>query len=402
MSPYRDSGKEGQAKLALLFFGVSIAIVVAGLYLNASQSGSSSADPLGSSQSLLLFLSLTGLNIITYLVWPSRWNIYAHTQLAFSIIAYAIPIFFLHILNQLPPQYLGRYFEFVTVGFLVAAVGTLFGGSVGRLWNPERLAIRAAFDRPEVVAKVVDRLYSVTWASVIGIVASFLIMGFAPALTADPQEAKFFRGPYAAAYAPVAPVYRAATTLLSLLFPVLVILAWEYRRSIRWKVALLGGFGVLVLGLQRQPTFIGFLLALGVIIALKKKYLLLYFGILIAAYFVGASLYYILGYVGFSAFAANNASGGSFLAQVASGSPDVSDQVHFLLAWFSRPEYTHGLTFVGGLIPGNFRWNAGVWSLQVLNPGQAIKNIASGGLRLPAPIWGFVSFGWPGLIGVYF
>jgi hypothetical protein len=158
----------------------------------------------------------------------------------------------------------------------------------------------------------------------------------------------------------------------------------------------------MLLGLQRQPAFDGLVLAIGIAFAVKGRSMLPYFLILIGAYIAGTTIYYILGDLGLRNFVAGSSSGHSFLAQVASGAPDVSDQVGFLHAWLAHPQYTEGRTFVGGLLPGNYKWNPSVWSVQILTPGVNISAIDSGGLRLPAPLWGYVSFGWPGAIGVSF
>jgi hypothetical protein len=52
---------------------------------------------------------------------------------------------------------------------------------------------------------------------------------------------------------------------------------------------------------------------------------------------------------------------------------------------------------VGGLVPSHYEWNPAVYTLRVTNPGADINTLISGGLRLSAPIWGYVSFKWFGV-----
>lgn len=343
----------------------------------------------------LLCISLVGLSIVSYVVWPNRWNVVAHTQLAFSLIAYVIPIYLLHSLDQLSSEALDIYYQVVTVGFVMCLLGTALGAWLALSVNIGKLTRRVDFLASDVQAVISRRVFVITLMSIAGVLISFAVMGFVPAFAADPMTAKFFRGVYAAAYAPVAPIYRAATSAIALLLPLIVLYAWKKRTPL-WLCAAAGSLLVMLLGLLREPAVSGLLLAVGIAFAIRGKGMLLYLLLLVGAYFVGGGLYYLLATWGVGNFGTVGQS--SLLQQVAAGAPDISDHLHFLRSWLLRPEYTHGLTFVGGLIPGNFEWNPSVWSLHVVNPGASIGDIASGGLRLPAPIWGLVSFGWSGVV----
>jgi len=83
---------------------------------------------------------------------------------------------------------------------------------------------------------------------------------------------------------------------------------------------------------------------------------------------------------------------------IALGAPDVLDHLTFLKSFNNTPLYTYGRTFYGGLIPGHYKWNPAVWSLMVSNPDGDLNEITSGGLRLPLPLWGYVSFSWTGVV----
>jgi hypothetical protein len=349
----------------------------------------------------ILCVSLVGLNVLSYLVWFNRWNVVAHTSLVFSVVAYVIPIFANDALTNLSSPALDLLYKVVTVGFLSAIFGTLIGAVLA---GPARPAA-AVVDRWEpstfAGAVVQRRTARLVFLCTIGVLVSFVAMGFVPALTPDPLVAKFFRGEYADAYRPVAPLYRFSTTVLTLLLPLAALHAWR-KRTLGAVLLLTGAVGVMFLGLLREPAVSGVLLFIGVLLASSGRHLPTYFALLTGAYFAGAALYSLLAALGFGGFTAAQAAGGGLFAQVAAGAPDLRDQLTFLSSWLTWPEYTHGKTFVGGLVPGNYQWNPSVWSLQIVNPGVNIASISSGGLRLPAPVWGLVSFGWPGVIAVSF
>jgi hypothetical protein len=177
--------------------------------------------------------------------------------------------------------------------------------------------------------------------------------------------------------------------------------AWK-RRSGTWTFTLVACLLALFVGLQRAPAVTGLLLFVGILWVRKAGGLAAYLMLLIAVYFAGGALYTILSLLGVGSFAGSSTHQG-WLATAAAGAPDIKDQVSFLRAWLAyNPPLTHGLTFVGGLVPGNYHWNSAVWSLSVANHSSDISSIASGGLRLPPPLWGLVSFGWAGVIGVSF
>ncbi|MBO0981001.1 hypothetical protein [Microbacterium sp. SD291] len=350
---------------------------------------------------LVLLISLVVFNSITYIVWMNRWNIVAHVALAFSMIAYVIPIVFLHQLDDLSSQALDLYYQVMAAGLLFAVLGVLVGAMLSKLLDTDRLKERTDFESPVIQATVRRRVMLLGALGVAGVFLAFGLMGFIPAFTADPLVAKFFRGQYAAAYAPVAPLYRGATSVLSVLLPLLFLYAVSLRKG-RAAVIAVSAVTALLLGLIRDPAASGVLLLIGVYVAVRRKPWVLYFAILVGTYFVGGALYYFLTLFGVEGYGIVAAGGNDLLAQVAAGAPDIKDQIAFLNAWLRAPQYTYGATWIGGLFPGNNPWNPSVWSLRIVNPTQDIATIASGGLRLPPPIWGLVSFGWPGVVFVSF
>ncbi|GAA2168187.1 hypothetical protein FHX52_1938 [Humibacillus xanthopallidus] len=382
-----------------LFTVASVLVASIGVVLVSNALSSPDVDTV--IKPALLCVSLVGLNVVTYAVWFNRWNVIAHTQLVFSVVAYVIPIYYLNTLDLLGGPALDLYYRVVSLGFLCCLVGTFVGALLA---SPARSALiqsRHDFEGPAATI-MRRRTYTLLILSIVGILVSFAVMRFIPAASPDPLSAKFFRGAYADAYRPVAPLYRFSTTVITLLLPMAALYAWT-RRTFGAVFMLVAAAGVMILGLLREPAFSGILLFIGVLMAWQGSRLPRYFALLIGAYFAGAALYSMLGALGVPGYTGGGiVSGGDIFAQAASGAPDLRDQVGFLNRWSMRPEYTDGKTFFGGLIPGNYPWNPSVWSLHVVNPSQSIESINSGGLRLPAPLWGLVSFGWPGVVIVSF
>lgn len=348
----------------------------------------------------LLCLSLLGFSVISYVVWPSRWNVLAHLQLAFGVVAYIIPVLFLGGGRVVPDDVLGLYTAIMFVGFACATLGAVLGAWVAGGAASRPIIARLAIPRDRTERTIPSRVQTIGWLACLGVVVAFAVMGFIPALAADPFAAKFFRGSYAESYAPVAPLYRAATSALTVLLPLLAMYA-VWRRKPLWIALFLGTLAILLLTLQREPAASGILLFIGIVVALWRRGMFVYFLGLVAIYFAGSASYFVLAAMGVGNFVAGiQITPVGFLENVAAGAPDLADQFVFLQAWLANPVYANGLTFIGGLVPGNFEWNPAVWSLAVTNPGADVTEINSGGFRLPGPLWGFVNFGWTGVVGV--
>ena len=346
----------------------------------------------------LLSACLLAFSLITYVAWPSRWNIVAHSQLAFGIAAYILPLVILDMFTETSDGVLGFYLGVMAVGSAVAVVGAVLGSKLSRAAPPtRRIADRIAAFAPRWIPR---RVAVLAVLSVLALGLSFAVMGFIPAFAADPFDAKFFRNEYAAPYAAVAPLYRATTTALMLLLPLLAMYAW-WRRRLGWVLLFVLSLAALLVTLQREPALIGILLFVGVLIAMRGRWMVLYVAGLVAIYFAGSASYFVLAALGIGNYGSSiELSPGDFLESVAAGAPDVADQFGFIQAWLSNPVYAGGRTFFGGLIPGGYEWNPSVWSLAVTHPGVDVSTISSGGLRLPGPLWGYVNLGWTGVVAV--
>ena len=351
---------------------------------------------------ILVASSMVLSSTVTYLAWPSRWNIIAHGQLVFAVIAYVVPLAGIGVQSAFSQDAVGLYYKVAIAGAVATMVGALAGLPLGR--RPIRIKnswFRNVIDDGELNRSRRKRVAVATCCALFGMALCFLLLGFIPALAADPFSAKFFKGTYATAYASIAPLYRTTTTVITLVIPLVAAYFWQ-RRNALWGILLLLCLLVMALTLQRGPAVTGILVFLGVLAAAKRYRMGPYFIALIAVYLTGSAVYSLLGALGVTAYAASATSSLTFWENVAAGAPDVVDQFSFVEAWLASPEFTHGLTFVGGLVPGNFHWNPAVWGLSITNPGADISDIASGGYRLPPALWGYVSFGSAGVLGVGF
>lgn len=326
----------------------------------------------------------------TYIVWPSRWNIPAHMALAFFVIAQAIPVALLGALDSQSEAVLVDLLKIHMGGALFFVFGILFGASlVGR----ERVLRRwSALTHIGDSVQVTRRSGFVLCAALLALSLAIAIMGFVPMFAEDPLAAKFFRGVYSDLYQPVAPLYRAGTTLITLLIPAAAAYAVASRR-LSWFVALASSVTLMVVTLQRGPAFSGILLFVGVLM-IARRHVGAYLTLLIGSYVVGTLFYFVLGVLGVESFEGTQLAEGSLLSTIAATAPDLQDEFWFYGRWVAANEpLTLGRTFVGGLVPSNFEWNPSVWTLTLGNPSIDVRTLTSGGLRLPLPMWGKVSFG---------
>lgn len=381
---------------------IAAGILCMGLLLTLIDLAIRIADPNGFHghevlQKFLVVASLTVIATLSYVSWPSRWNVLAHAQLAFCIVAVWLPLFSLNVEGNFSIAVYNEYSRVIIIGAAACLIGALAGKSLAEQKidraSKSTVPIPAFIDRglTEIENRSKRRVILTTVFAAVLLCLCFGIMGFIPALAENPMAAKFFKGIYAEPYSKVSIPYRISTTILALLVGVVMAYAWIDRR-ISLLLLVIGSVALMLLTLQRGPAAASILTFVGLIAAarLGKIRMGLYFLALLLIYAGGSALYWILGLFGLSNLSQSD---GGLVKQVAAGAPDISDHLTFMSAWLDNPQTTLGRTFLGGLVPGNFEWNPGVWTLIVSSPSADITNISSGGFRLPVPIWGLVSFG---------
>lgn len=339
------------------------------------------------------------LSLGTYLVWPSRYNVLAHLSVGFFPVAYVIPVAVVGVHREFPAEIVEFYAGLVALGGASYVAGLIAGAALPTLVRVRIPYAFVALPPPWFEARTVKLLKWFAWSALLGIAVSYAVMGFVPAFAESPLVAKFFRGEYQEPYRRVAVPFRLSYFTLVTLIPVLLAAWYVTRRRSMLVYAVLAALAI-SLTLTRGAVLGGALTFLGLLVAARYGRLAFsaYIAFLVVIYSLGSAVFYLI------YLALDMQVGGVYETEtiwhvIGSGAPDVQDQLLFLQAYVDQGQpWTYGKTFVGGLVPGNFRWNPSVWSLEVVNPKSAVAEVGSGGLRLPAPIMGYTAFGWTGAI----
>ena len=346
-------------------------------------------------QGLLIFFCSSIFLCGTYLVWPSRYNVMAHLNLGFIFIAYFIPAIILKDQNDFQNHIIDLYVNIIALGALFFAAG-LFSGFLLKpihfsnfsftLLNPEDYKSRLI---------AITRFFMIT--GIIGITSGYLLMGFVPAFAADPVAAKFFRGPYQVSFF-VSTVYLSSYFILTTITPIAIVIWYVDKKKNIFLLGAIIAICLMAVSLSRGPAFSGLVLALAIILSFRnRRSFLLLIIILFSVYLLSSVFYFVIGVRDFTETSNGFKGDHVFWRIVSAGTIDIQDQLNFLTFFDKNPLWTYGRTIFGGLIPGHFEWNPAVYTLKVTNPGENINSLISGGLRLSAPMWGYVSFKWIGV-----
>lgn len=344
---------------------------------------------------ILLFLALTALSIGPLIIWPSRFNIPMLLNIGPVFVAYFVPLVILGD-NDL---YKGEAFELFATITIWGAVCYMAGLIIGFLLPLTETKFSFTTVNDEVYESRFVKLTQIFLViGISGMILSFLIMGFVPAFAADPLNAKFFRGAYEVPYMRAAVLFRTSNLILINSLGFGFVLLFLKRNLINLTLITAASL-VLLSTLNRGISAFALLTVLGLIFAYKGRlYTYLYLFINSLTVILGSISYYLIGLIfGIDQFTSLY-SEDSVWTLIASGSPDISDQIQFIQSFSISSEFTYGKTFLGGLVPGHYKWNPSVWALYIVSPNTDLEEITSGGLRLSVPLWGYTSFSWPGVI----
>jgi hypothetical protein len=357
---------------------------------------------------ILICFSLCVFTLGTYFIWFDRKNIFNHLGIGLCFVAYIIPLCVLDLTDFTNKNVIDLYAQINFVGAITFILGLLLGARWKKITIVDSVmkfsTARNGINYPKFGSSVIRASKVIYSGCLIVMALCFLYMGFLPMFAADPYSAKQFKGVYNVRYHDVALFYRTAKQLIQLLMPFLLI-SYLQKKNLNILILIILGVGLIAVSLSRSEAVTGLILICSIIISLKysKKVFIGYLFFLIFIYSLGSSFWVLAsiyfpkgGYV-------NEIDNLSVGYAIASGAPDIPDQLNFLDAFVrNHIDYTYGLTFVGGIIPFNFKWNPAVWTLLVSNDTNDISEIASGGLRLPVSLWGYVSYGWIGVLLIPF
>ncbi|GAB2700880.1 hypothetical protein GCM10027037_27300 [Mucilaginibacter koreensis] len=340
-------------------------------------------------ESFLICSTLLVLTLGGYILWPSRYNALQHLSVGGAFVSIVVPTMILYIQDYYPADIVHLYTQILVLGTVAFLAGMFLGYILG-----QGLTTRFSFDVMGVEAyekRVTNITTNMMMAGVIGLIISYAVMGFIPMFAEDPISAKLFRGQYQAPYSRVASLYRASFFILSTIMPIACIIWYRFRHKML-LLYIVSALVLMAMSLARSGAFTGVMIAFAIIMSFKSRWHFAILMVVLIGVFVLSSFFYYL--VGIREYTGEK----NIWQIITAGTPDVPDQLDFLSFFEESPQWTYGRTMYGGLIPGHYKWNPAVFTLVTVNPGKDINDIGSGGLRLPLPMWGYVSFEWVGVI----
>lgn len=338
-----------------------------------------------------IILALLVLTCGPILVWRRRDNVLGYIQVGTFVSSMLVPILGTSVLADFDASIVELGAAVLVLGAVAYLVGLAAGAQIGnRSPNKVPLTFGQVSGSSRTSALVLGRTRMLAAAAVILLVGSFALLGYVPFFSADRQSAKYGVGVYQSSFARGSAFYRLALALSGAVFPVVLAVLARRRRTIDVVLASAIGIGLL-LSLSRNTAFAGPLL-FGIAWAVTHRFRPAIVAAAVSLAFLGGALANELLYpVGGGAQ--------SVATRVAASAPDVHDQLGFLQGFeASGAERNQGRTILAGLSVSKGYWDPGSYAVRTLTGLPDVTGLASGGIRLPAPIWGYASFGLPGAV----
>lgn len=339
---------------------------------------------------LEIFVSLLGLMCGPILCWRRRDNVLGYLQGGLFFVSVLVPLFGTQVLEGFEPHVVSRYAHVLAIGAVLFLLGLAYGSTLG---SRSRLP-PVTFDRPfqdGLPRTLARRSRAAAIAGVVSMLASFQLLGYVPLLAADRQAAKYGVGAYRAGFERGSLVYHVALALASTVLPVILALAYKRRRRLDVALCFLLLL-VLLATLTRGEAFLGpliFLIALAVERQWNPSYI-----------FAGVCLAFVAGSLANEIIYTSPPTARPPLAQrVAATAPDLNDHLLFMNGF-----QLAGTPFVGtktiqagvSLSKSKGEHDASAFAVRTITGLSDLSDLASGGARLPAPVWGYASYGLAG------
>ena len=340
---------------------------------------------------LEIFVSLLVLMCGPILCWRRRDNVFGYLLGGLFFVSVFVPLFGTTIVDSFEPDLVNHYARILMAGALFFLAGLAYGSVLGtRSRRPP-----VTFDRPlpfSIPWRIVRRARLAAAAAALAMVTSFQLLGYVPLLAADRQSAKYGVGAYKAGFERGSLAYHVALALASAILPVILAVAYRRRRSL--DLALSGLLVLLLLAtLNRGEAFLGpliFLIALAVERGWKPTHVLA--GVCLA--FVAGTLANELIYT------APPTARPPLAVRVAATAPDLNDHLLFLNGFKLEGEQFVGTkTLQAGfsVSPSKGEYDPAAYAVRTITGLGDLSDLASGGARLPSPIWGYSAFGFVGV-----
>ena len=341
-------------------------------------------------ESIINLLSYAVFMLGTVFVWPSKRNFILWLSFPFFITAYVFPL----LAVNFSAAYSSADIQFLTNCNLIGALSFLSGLVFGALLKFKfKWSMPLSFGEANINISTLEK--KVFWLTVFGCLGMsfcFLWMGMVPMFSEQPFYAKFFRGPYKEKYDQISIIYRFSQAVLITVMPFCFALLLDKRRllilaPLIWALLLFIG------ALTRSEVGAGLMIYL-MAWSTKNRLRFTFFVIFSMLLYGFANLiYFMLGF---------GSSDSDMISVLMSGATDIADQLSFISKFNPSNDLTYGLTFLGGLIPGNFKYNPSVYTLMIANGSDDVSSMASGGFRLPLSLAGYMAFSWFGVVLVPF
>lgn len=336
--------------------------------------------------SLLIAILGFAAGAVGLLAWRSKGNVYWLSSAAISTSVIAIPSLFSNVLLEEWGQAVDRYVQLSLVGIVGSFAGLGLACSLVSL-SPTRHQVLVVRDE-----EIIGWCVKLVVVGVVAMLIAYAVMGFVPAFSDSPHEAKFFKGEYRAGYVRVAWLFRGAQALLGI---ATVPLIYFGLKRADWGLLVLCAIalGVSVVSMNRFPAFFAVLLGGGLFLCERGRVLLFCCLAFFATGGAAVSYYFIGDLLGLEALQIIYGDATNVFDLIAASASDLRDQLWFIAEFDQDRPYNFGKTFFGGLIPMGADFNPGVWMLSIIAPGVPFDELASGGARMPSFIWGYAAFG---------
>lgn len=323
------------------------------------------------------------------LFWWRRDNILGYLQGGFFFATIVVPVLGTTIVDDLDPVVTNRYAAMLVLGAAAHLAGLGFGAAFGHRWRLPRLNLGRLLD--PVPSLLVTRSRQVALGGIGLLGLSFALLGYIPFLAADRVSAKYGVGVYQAGFARGALVLHVGLIVASTALPVMLALLLRRRRPLDLLLAALL-LVALILTLSRLKAFIGPLVFLTAL-AIERGWRPWRIVAAVCFAFVAGTLVNELVYL------TTSPPGTTFASRVAASAPDIVDHVGFLEGYETAGNEQVGVKpILASLTPDKGEYNAAEYALRIRTGLADVTGLASGGLRLPAPLWGYASYGYPGLV----
>jgi hypothetical protein len=324
-------------------------------------------------------------------LWRRRDNVLAYIQVGLFISTILIPIFGTTVVADADPRFVDQYVRIVVIGALAYVAGLCFGAPLGTLPNRLSYVFARPFSRLEVPSTVLHRAHRIAVASCTALVVSFALFGYVPLFAADRQAAKYGVGFYQGGFQRGALLYHVALAASATVLPVMLAVAYRRRRPVDFAICGALAIGVLVT-LSRGEAFTGPLVFF-VALAIERRMRPWLIGALVATVFIAGALANDLVYT------APPVASPSLAARVGSSAPDVRDHIGFLQGFaFTGDEHIGVRTILSDFSVDPGEWDPADYGVRTLTGLHDVSGLASGGIRLPAPIWGYAAYGMLGVV----